>query len=279
MKKYVNILLCFSVIVVITMALSFSNFATVSWVNISPGIDLGKFKTKKLSPVGNSTIVILRVDPELLNISFFCIDQLGLDHGLTAKEWCQKYKMAAAINAGMFDHDYETHIGYLRNDEYVNSGKVNHYKSVVAFNPKMDDIPKFRIFDLDNEKTSIEEIEKEYLCFAQNLRLIKRPGENRWTQQDKMWSEAALGEDEEGRILFIFCRSPFTMHDLNNELISLGIDLVCAQHLEGGPEAQLFVNIEGNELELFGSYETSFKENDSNDHAWAIPNVIGVYKR
>jgi len=33
------------------------------------------------------------------------------------------------------------------------------------------------------------------------------------------------------------------------------------------------------ELELFGSYETSFREDDSNAAAWPIPNVIGVRTR
>jgi hypothetical protein len=30
---------------------------------------------------------------------------------------------------------------------------------------------------------------------------------------------------------------------------------------------------------MFGSYETSFKENDQNAMAWPVPNVIGVRPR
>jgi hypothetical protein len=51
---------------------------------------------------------------------------------------------------------------------------------------------------------------------------------------------------------------------------------VAAQHLEGGPEAQLFLVREGEELELMGSYETVFFESDANRTAWPVPNVIGV---
>jgi len=54
------------------------------------------------------------------------------------------------------------------------------------------------------------------------------------------------------------------MHDLNKELLASGIGLVAAQHLEGGPEAQLYLNAGGVQLEMFGSFETSFKENDTN---------------
>ena len=120
---------------------------------------------------------------------------------------------------------------------------------------------------------------REYASVVQNLRLISQPGQNRWGQQGKMWSEAALGEDKSGRILFIFCRSPFSMHDLNQELLRSDIGLVAAQHLEGGPEAQFYINIGDFELELYGSYETSFRENDENATSWSIPNVLGVRPR
>jgi len=111
------------------------------------------------------------------------------------------------------------------------------------------------------------------------LRLVKRPGSNQWGQQQKKWSEAALGEDDAGRTLFIFSRSPFPMHDLNRELLAAGIGLVAAQHLEGGPEAQLYVHAGSFEMEMFGSYETSFKENDANSIPWPVPNVLGVRPR
>jgi hypothetical protein len=114
---------------------------------------------------------------------------------------------------------------------------------------------------------------------VQNLRLIKRPGSSAWGQQEKRWSEAALGEDSSGRILFIFSRSPFSMHDLNHELLSSGIGLVAAQHLEGGPEAQLYINAGDTQLEMFGSYETAFREDNSNSIAWPVPNVLGVRRR
>jgi hypothetical protein len=54
---------------------------------------------------------------------------------------------------------------------------------------------------------------------------------------------------------------------------------VAAQHLEGGPEAQLYINMGGTELEVVGSYETDFNESDDNDRAWPIPNIIGLRPR
>ena len=60
---------------------------------------------------------------------------------------------------------------------------------------------------------------------------------------------------------------------------SLGIGLVSAQHLEGGPEAQLYLHVGGFERELFGSFETTFREDDGNALPWPIPNVLGVRPR
>lgn len=82
-----------------------------------------------------------------------------------------------------------------------------------------------------------------------------------------------------GGILFIFCRSPFTMHDLNRELLSAGIEIVAAQHLEGGPEAQLYLKTGSEEIDHFGSFETGFREDDTNEKAWPVPNVLGIRLR
>ncbi len=69
------------------------------------------------------------------------------------------------------------------------------------------------------------------------------------------------------------------MYELNHELLEAGIGLVALQHLEGGPEAQLYLKLGDHELELFGSYETGFTEEDDNDEAWPIPNVLGIREK
>jgi hypothetical protein len=180
----------------------------------------------------------------------------------------------------MFKTDGNTHVGFMRFREHVNNGKVNSYLSVAAFDAHDPTSPApFRIFDLDAPQITLQSILKDYDSAVQNLRLIKRPGWNQWGQQGRMWSEAALGEDASGRVLFLFSRTPFSMHDLNQELLSAGIGIVAAQHLEGGPEAQLYLQVGELKLEMFGSYETSFVENDSNAKPWPIPNVLGVRPR
>ena len=69
------------------------------------------------------------------------------------------------------------------------------------------------------------------------------------------------------------------MYDLNKELLGSGIGIVAAQHLEGGPEAQLYLKKGDVEIELFGSYETGFVEDDNNEEPWPVPNIIGVRQK
>ena len=244
---------------------------TTQWQSLAPGMDL------KL--VADSKITVVRIDPGLWDLEFAAISRTGETAGHTAHEWCERSKFAVAINAGMYQTDAKTHVGYFQIGEHVNSPQVAKYQSVAAFGPRDATLPRFRIFDLDAPGVTLQGILKDYTSVAQNLRLIKRLGGSQWGQQSKKWSEAALGEDSSGRVLFIFSRSPFSMHDLNRELLSAGIGLVAAQHLEGGPEAQLYLHVGKVEQEMFGSYETSFKENDANPTAWPIPNVIGVRPR
>jgi Phosphodiester glycosidase len=254
--------------------------AAPEWQTLAPGMEL-KYVAPHGSNGSNSAITILRMDPKQWELALLGTSQTGEAAGHTAREWCLKGKFTAAINAGMFSTDGKSHIGYMRNGEHVNSSKRNSYQSVAAFNPHDTGTAAFRIFDLDAPGVSFESILKDYGAVVQNLRLIKRAGVNAWPSQDKKWSEAALAEDEGGRILFIFLREPFSMHDLNQELLGAGIGIVAAQHLEGGPEAQLYFRAGGVEREMVGSYGAgaSLQGNAENTIPWPIPNVLAVRPR
>jgi hypothetical protein len=248
-----------------------------TWKTLAPGMELGYVTAREPSATGDSRIAVLRMDPKLWELAAIGVSQTGEPSGHTAREWSEKHKLVAAINAGMFERDQKTHLGYMRFRDHVYTRHANKYQSIAAFGPRDGkDVSRFRIFDLDAPGFSMQTIQQDYDSAVQNLRLVKRPGSNQWTQQTRKWSEAALGEDDAGRMLFIFSRSPFSMHDLNQELLAAGIGLVAAQHLEGGPEAQIYVHAGNFELEMFGSYETSFGENDTNSIPWPVPNVLGV---
>lgn len=265
------------IFLIITILL-FSNKLTIAqnsiWKQVDKGLFVGEFISQQKSIVGNSKIFIIKINPKIYSIRLLSSSELNVPK-MTVKEWAKKYKLIAVINAGMFKADGKTHVGFMKNFNFIDNPKIlSTYQSVAAFNPINKNKPIFRIYDTDIY--DIEKIIKSYNTVIQNLRLIKRPAKNRWTQQYKKWSEAALGEDNEGNMLFIFSRSPYSMHDFNSILINSQIGIVCLQHLEGGPEASLYFSYKNKTLELSGSYETNFNENGNNDSYWPIPNVIGI---
>jgi hypothetical protein len=252
----------------------------LGWKAVEPGMELRFLEAQKEGVQSNSPIAILRIDPALWDLEVLGTSRTGESSGHTARDWCQRHNLTAAINAGMFETDQKTHLGYLRYREHVNNSHQNNYQSVAAFDPRDSaGASRFRIFDLDAPGVTFQGILKDYASLVQNLRLVKRTGQNQWGQQERRWSEAALGEDRDGRILFIFSRVALSMHDLNQELLASDIGLVAAQHLEGGPEAQLYLQAGQTKLEMFGSYETSFREDDNNAAAWPVPNILGVRPR
>ena len=276
-KRWIGIAAVFLLGLVLALLPALVAGTNPSWQTLAPGMELGYVTAHEPSSGGVSRIAVLRMDPKLWELAAIGVSQTGESSGHTAREWSEKHKLVAAINAGMFEGDQKTHLGYMRFRDHVYTVHANKYQTIAAFDPRDGkDVPRFHIFDLDAPGITMQSIQQDYDSAVQNLRLVKRPGSNQWTQQTRKWSEAALGEDDAGRILFIFSRSPFSMHDLNQELLAAGIGLVAAQHLEGGPEAQLYVHASGFELEMFGSYETSFKENDTNSIPWPVPNVLGV---
>lgn len=248
-----------------------------TWRLLEKGLEIAAFAVRSDSSVAESALTVVRIDPAFFEFKLLGRALTDEKENLTARHWCEKYNLVAALNAGMFQQDFVTHVGYMNVAGQIASRRVKSYQSAMAFGPKRDSIAAFRIFDLDRD--SLSAIVRDYNYVCQNMRLIGRPGENKWSQQDRRWTEVALGEDDKGRALLIYCGRALSMHDFNDLVLSLPIGIVAAQHLEGGPEAQLYVKIGKTEIERLGSFETGFNETYGNTIAYPIPNVIGIRKK
>lgn len=245
------------------------------WQALGAGLELGEFPLVGTGPPA-AQLQVLRIDPRLWELTLHGLPQ-GESVGYTAREWANREGLVAAINAGLYQADYRTHAGYLSAAGTVLSRGANDYLSAAAIDPVNPRDPLFRIFDLDSDPLAA--LLPRYRTIVQNLRMVKRAGENRWSPQQRRWSEAALGEDREGRALFIFCGTPLPLDRLIDALLALPLGLVAAQHLEGGSQAQLFVAVGGRTVESVGAYETAFSASDPRRPARPIPNVIGVRPR
>ena len=223
--------------------------------------------------VGRGLLHVVRVAPGLARVeAVLASQQGGVRH--TAGEWCRKANLAVAINSGMFGSDGLTNIGYLRTGKHLNNPRWNGYRAALCLYPSRKDRPILRWLDLSS-KTPDPSL-REYALVVQNLRLVKAPGQNCWGPNVKRWSEAAVAADGNGRLLFLFLRSPYSMPEFNRLILSLPLGVHQAMHVEGGPEASLSIHSGGIDLDLCGSYESGFEPDDGNRIQWPIPNVLGV---
>ncbi len=254
--------------------------AASPWQILEPGLELGTFVSPRRSVMGDSVIHVLRVDPAHHDL---VLKMAGAEDPVvtrTASQWADRAGLLAAINSSMYQQDHETSTELMRSSDHVNNPRLTSGNTVLAFeraDGAPDDMPRVRIIDRQCE--DLDALEPHYQSLVQSIRMVSCERANVWQQSARIWSHAVIGIDGDGRPLLIHARSPWTTHDFIDILLELPIDLRQLQYAEGGPEAQLFVDAGGVELERFGSFETGFLENDDNALAWPVPNVIGVVRR
>jgi hypothetical protein len=251
-------------------------YAAEPWRILGPGLEMGEFSHRQGDVSGPATIFILRIDPKLWDLKILTSTEFDHKGGLSAKSWAQQHNLTAVINAGMFFTDHSTHAGYMKVDKQIASRGVNRYQSFAVFSPYKSGMAPFRIIDRDSKGVSLNRLRKQYRYLVQNLRLIKHPGINRWQPKGRRWNEAALGEDSRGRALFIYSSNFLSVYQLNEALLRLPIDLVAAQHLEGGSQAQMFIHHENYEREFSSVFKPNFIGQQMRIDSWPIPNVIGI---
>lgn len=255
---------------------AFSLTVAEPWVQVNDGLYIGEFYTGKIPLFQQQSITIIKIDPRFYEFELLTVSELRHE-ALSTEEWCRRYKLIGAINAGMYQIDLSRHAGYMKNFDHINNAAVNSYHSVLAFHPVDDSLQPIALFDLDERP--LQEIIRSYQTVIQNLRLIKHPRQNRWKEQSKKWCEAALGQDADGNILIIYSLKPMTMHHFNAVLLELPINIMSAQHLEGGPPASLYFSHNGRTIHFNGGEENTEERSAAKSISLPLPNVIGFKKK
>jgi phosphodiester glycosidase len=245
-----------------------------AWRHLQPGVEYARFELPNPPSIGPNRLHVVRVDPRMAPLDAFLATERDGERR-TAGDWCRQERLAVAINMGMFAEDGLTNVGYLRSGSRTNNARWNGYRSVLGLGPKRAGAPPALWVDRDPPTSTAAPFD-QYRVVVQNLRLIRFPGQNCWKADTRRWSEAAVGMDKRGRLLFMFTRRPLSMDEFNRAVLGLPLEVVQAMHVEGGPEASLSVHAAGVDLDLCGSYETDFREDDTNSAQWPIPNVLGV---
>ena len=247
------------------------------WRKLDEGLFLAQFDPCYETPIKDSRIIIVKINPTYYSFKLLCASELGKIK-LTPKEWCKRYDLIAAMNAGMYQQDGFTNVGYMKNFSHLNNPRLNSgYKAVLAFNRGAPDVPEIQIIDLKCQ--DFEGLRPKYQTFVQNIRMISCNQENVWSKQDKRWSLSVLGMDRGGNALFIFSEAPCSGYEFNQALLSLPVSIFNAMYLEGGPVASLYVSVKGFELDKGGMHEGGFNDGSTRSGVHPIPNVIGIVKK
>lgn len=245
----------------------------IDWDTLAPGLEFGQVKAPKTPVVADGMISILRICPDQFGFKLVCATEKD-SRRRTAAQWAKEEGLVATINTGMFGMDGLTSVGFMQNYDHVNQPRENKDNTIIAFNPKSATLPDFQI--IDKSCQDWPSLKTQYNSMAQGIRMVDCRQKNVWSQQPRIWSMVVMGQDDAGNALFIFTRSPWSVHDFIDMLQALPLRLRKAQYLEGGPEASFFIQFGDFRRDFFGSYETGFYESDDNRQAWPIPNVIGI---
>lgn len=271
--------LCLRLLILTTLTgLLICSAAASPWQSLAPGLEYAEFGVRP-GAGEDSVIAVLRADPLRWKPLVLSASARADSAGMSTREWAHRYDLTAAINAGMYDRDLVTHVGELVTPGHANNPRRHpRYQSLAVFDPVDGRSHPFRILDLD--LLPRHQKPERWSSRVQNLRLIRRSGENRWSPGGKRWSEAALAEDDRGRILLLYCPVSLTMHEFNERLLELPLRVVAAQHLEGGLRAQLYVRSSGRTIEFHTGRRVEHDGGGSTPPGGlAVPNVLGLVRR
>ena len=254
-----------------------SNPDTV-WQKLSDGLELGFFHSPQPAETGDSMIRVLRIEPARYELRLLNASASENGRPLSAKEWCRQNGLIAAINASMYQADLKASVSLMRTKSHINNPRLKKEdKAILAFDRNSPDVPLVKI--IDRECEDFKTWNKKYKTLIQSIRMISCEGENVWAQQAQKWSTAAIATDHLGRVLFIHVGSLYSTHDLIDILQKLPLIIDRAMYVEGGPQAQLYINIGAHEHEFVGSYKIEIDENMNTLFPRPIPNVVGISLR
>ena len=244
------------------------------WQKLAQGLELGIFDASLTSEIGDSKVRVLRIDPQHYRLRLLNASATENGRPLSARQWSQQNDLVAAINASMYQEDYKSSVSLMRTRAHVNNPRVSKDMSILAFDRKVADVPRVKIIDRQCE--DLEIWQKKYSTVVQSIRMISCNGKNVWTQQPQKWSTAAIGVDDQDRVLFIHVGSPYSTHDVIDILKKLPLNITRAMYVEGGPQAQLYINIGDHEYEFVGHYEIEIQGNVKKLISRPVPNVVGI---
>jgi hypothetical protein len=247
--------------------------AEIIWRPLEAGLELARVKAPGEHRAGDGFVTLVRIDPAKAKF-VLAMARFEGEKSRPAREWARDKRLSFVVNAGLYQEDHLTNVGLMRDGRKVNNPRLNHYRSIFAFNPRASGDPVLLWDRVCDKETAY----RPYETLIQNIRLIDCRKRITWPASEKDVSLAVLGMDGSQRVLVAFSQSPHTASRFARLLLNWQLDLRRAQYLEGGRPAQLYLEAGGVKLDINGLCGGTLGCIGVSGAAPEIPNVIGVAK-
>lgn len=252
----------------------------IAWEPLSDGLLLTTMDGPRASKYGDSRITVLRIDPARYTFRLVAAAEQDTVQR-TPKEWCEREGLLGAINAGMYSlTDHLSASGYMRNFTHINNPRFKPgFNALLAFNPADSTLPPLRIIDMQNENW--KPLLDQYQSCFQSIRMIDNLGHPvYWKSRPVQYcSMTLLAVDQEGQVLFLFTRSPYSANEMIDFMLKSPLHVASAMYLEGGPEASLYAKTDSVEVIRIGSFVSGTWARDDNETFRTMPNILGFSKK
>jgi hypothetical protein len=257
-----------------------TNPILIEWKQITTGLYYAEIPGPYTSKFSDSKVSILKIDPAYYDFVLANATQFDSTQK-TIKDWCDTLKLNAAINAGMYSlKDHVSATGYMKTYEHTNNPVFKEgFNALAVFNPKIPSQPSFRIIDMVNQDW--RSIKEGYNSCFQSIRMIDNRQKGIYWKKKPLLrcSMSVLAMDKEGKVLFLFSRSPYNANEYIDFMLKSPLHIQTAMYLEGGPEASLYMKTDSLEIIKFGSYVSFSCPNDDNMELRKMPNILGIRKK
>lgn len=247
--------------------------AQPAWVEVLPGLEMARS-----SPTGETLHwIAVRADPNRFEVVAL---SAGASKGrLTVDEWGREQNLTVVVNAGMYQKDGRTPVGYLRAGGRDFGRWRKGYQAALVAGPEDPKRPAVLILDAACDGP-LSVAARGYRHVVQGIRLLTCLGENTFRPGGRRAARLAAAVDGAGRLLFIFHRTPIAMHDFIEWIREAGLDVRRMMYLEGGSEASLVLRGSSGEARFGGLGLAVFGWTHVPEGLLLpIPNVIGLRPR
>ena len=196
----------------------------------------------------------------------------------TMREWADSTDIAAATNACMYQKDGVTATGYMRSGSRTNNARVvKNFGSFFVSGPRLEGLPRAAV--LDRNSDDWEELLPLYDTVVQNFRLMGPEGQQIWPEKGPRHAVAAVAEDKTGRILFLHCSDPVSVHEFVDALNAhKRLLLKSAMYVEGGSDATVMLK-SGSQTFLWNGMSPASIMLSSRGDDIPLPNILGALRR